>query len=278
MPDLIGQYTSDGWKELTSRYGGEDFDIRTGIFKTSRVFLGPWESRYQFVIDNILPRAEVVAGRLVYFPGASYPDFPRARAASIKIAGRGKASQQGSSRQISWERAEIEVMYDTSIIDGAPNSEEPEDVQIFSEEFSGGVDVLEIPGEGIVDANDNAVPEIGKFGKRIPTTTYTLTNYFVISPDFSLYEDKLGQINNISFIAPSVSKGPRTVLFDSYSARRQIMLSGARVWEVSKTFIFRPSDLKWDQVYNKDAEVTTVTRRGGGKLFEEGDIHRVLYS
>lgn len=277
MPEIIGQYTSSGWKELTSRFGGEDYDIRSGMFKTSRVFLGPWEDRYQFILDNILPRTEIVNNGLVYFPGASYPDFPRARAASIKISGRGKASQQGASRQISWERAEIEVMYDTSIIDATGNSEQPEDVQIFSEEFSGGVDILEIPGEGIINAaNDNAVPEIGQFGKRIPTTTYTLTNYFVISPSFNLYEEKLGEINNVSFIAPSVTKGPREVMFDSYSARRAIMLSGTRIWEVSKTFIFRK--IKWDQLYDKDGSLITVRRRGGGKLFDEGDIHRVLFS
>lgn len=276
MPELVGQYTSSGWKELTSRFGGEDFDIRTGIFKTSRVFLGPWEDRYQFVLNNILPRAEIINNGLVYFPGASYPDFPRARASSIKITGRGKASQQGTSRQISWERAEIEVMYDTNIIDATGNNEQPEDVQIFSEEFSGGVDVLEIPGEGIVDINDKAIPEIGKFGKRIPITNYTITNYFVINPNFNLYEDKLGQINNIAFTAPSVTKAPKTVLFDGYSARRQIMLSGIRSWEVSKTFIFRT--IEWDQVYNKEGQLTRALRQGGGKLFDEGDIHRVLFS
>lgn len=276
MPDIIGQYTDQGWKELTKQFGGEDFDVKTGIFKAKRCFLGPWDQRYNFILTNLIPRAEVVAGRLVYFPGAVYPDFPTARVTSIRIQGRGISAQEGNFRQISFERAEIEVNYDTSFINETGNPESPEDLQIYSESFSGGVDVLEIPGEAIVDPNDNAIPEIGKFAKRIPTTTYTLTSHFVLAPNFSLYEDKLGKINNVSFAAPSVTKGPKEVLFDSYSANRAIMLSGARTWEVSKTFIFRT--IEWDKMYNKDGELVRVTRRGGGKLFDEGDIHRVLFA
>lgn len=277
MPDIIGQYTDQGWKELTKPFGGEDFDTKTGVFKAKRCFLGPWANRFDFILQNLIPRAEIVNGRLVYFPGAVYPDFPTARVTSIKIKGRGKSAQEGNFRQISFQRAEIEVSYDSTFINETGGGPEPEDVQVFSEEFSAGVDVLEIPGEGIKnEEDDKAVPEIGKFAKRIPTTTYTFTKYFVASPDFNLYEDKLGEINNTTFSAPSVSKGPKTVIFDSWTGRRQIMLSGVRAWEISQTFIFRK--IKWDQVYNKEGKLITVKRRDGGKLFDEGDIHRVLYA
>lgn len=278
MPDIIGQYTDQGWKELTKQFGGEDFDVKTGIFKAKRCFLGPWDQRYNFILTNLIPRAEVVAGRLVYFPGAVYPDFPTARVTSIRIQGRGISAQEGNFRQISFERAEIEVNYDSSLINEAGSNEEnPEDVQIYSEQFSAGVDVLEIPGEGIVnEADDNAIPEIGKYAKRIPTTTYTFTKFFVASPNFNLYEDKLGEINNVTFSAPSVTKGPRTVIFDSWSANRAIMLSGVRMWEVTLTFIFRK--IKWNQVYNKEGSLITVKRRDGGKLFDEGNITSVLFS
>lgn len=275
MSTIVGQYTAIGWQELIKKSGDEEYDVRTGIFKAKRTFFGPWEDRFDFILENIIPRAEINDNQLIYYPGAVYPDFQTARATSIRITGHGKGAQEGTFRQVSYDWAQVEVNYDSSLQGESGSDPNDPDFQIITEEFSGSVDVLEIPGEGIVnEADGNAVPEIGKFGKRIPTTVYTYTKHFVINPNFSLYEDKLGEINNVSFVAPSVQKGPKTVLFDSYTGRRAIMLSGVRTWEISSTFLMRK--IKWDQMYNKEGDLITVRRRNGGKLFDEGDIHRVL--
>lgn len=286
MPITIPACNSNlpyGYKELYGS-GEEYFDFLVGGWKATRVFFGPWENRLDF-LDAIFYTVTQGSNAAIYVPGAVYPEIANLIPTNAKIQGKLDHSNEGALGQISYAAARIEIEYNSVIIT-TPGGEnpggeptDPETIPRFAQvSISGGIETLVVPGEELVDEDNNPLIDV-RAVRQIPFGTIKVTFFHVINPIFGYLEYYPGLVNSGPFTLPNgLTYGAATLLYDGYEAEKTFLLNQTTTWQVSLTFLSRPEQFTWNQVFNNKGNRVTAKFRGTNNNIYDSVNFGILYS
>lgn len=217
----FGEFTGAG----NDNSGEEVLNIVEGTGSHRRWFKGPWDTRYDFVEEELL----VAAGT---FP-ARHPDNPLLFIHVIRIKGLGESSWDDDNKKTTWERALVIAEYKTfegSTGGDDPDSGTPEDYakQKFVEESAdSNIELITIPGEEIKKESDGLKLHMkGPFHRPFITESINIKIPRVLNPPWYAYNYLAGRINDSAFITPSGRAFQvGTLRFDGFTSETKINLN-----------------------------------------------------
>lgn len=252
-----------GFTEFKDSITEEEFDWKAeGRAEFQRVFDGPWENRYRFIFDHIMPLVFEANGVQMFNSAAVFPFYPAARAYNAKISAKLVCSGKDEDNVIKHRLARITVLYglpvfvDESGGGGGGNNDRlwveetveseteihPLTARHFSSAYNqssgsrhpsadqgGGADILSKP-----------LTEAGKIPYRIVRFVYKLKLPIVFFPRWADIDYCLNGVNRAPFITPSgLYAPPGTLRYDGISSvTKRELQTAALAWTMEHKFTY----------------------------------------
>lgn len=244
----------------------ESIDISNGTIKAKRKFRGPWDDRFQF-LAGFIPTISPLNGSSFSYDLYTYPDIPSCVVQSAQITGKLVPNKLGTEEQISYDKAEITVDYQTDgrnifLTGGATggNPPSPDDVPVTSTAYSvkSVVELIKFDGKNVQRNDGVKQHDKGSYNYRLVTTEIDVTYFDTTSPDFTSAFDNVGCLNTATigledmlFYLPFFSQS--TLRYDGIVGNTKLHLrsivagtSPILVWEVTHKLVY--NRLGWDRI------------------------------
>lgn len=286
-----------GFKEFVKDDAGrEEFDLIQGQGNATRIFIGPWESRMDFLAAAVFPTvSDDESHTIVYGPLGKYPDIPTWIATKAINQGIAVPSESGADSQISFEKVKITVIYSTVPFESGGGGSPDEDSPVFlSEEFDTTIEEITFPktnfivkerrrivnpdyvsGDGTIpqyiwedvpNSPLGSVTEIPAVKILVPITNYKITQHFLTKPRWGVISACLqANLNDRTFVTPSGLRAQRdSILYQGPAGAIEYTFEGSKGWSVTHAFSYKPHG--WNRVHTLVHHTTTLP-------LEDGDSH-----
>jgi hypothetical protein len=244
---------NDNWFGFGEGKGSlkEGYDFYQGTIEATRIFIGPWANRFDFIRYKLL--AEVAPGEAgannSITPPNAYPDVPAATAYKCDVEGISTFTQTESEPyQGQYKYAKLTVHYKIFPF-GLPGGSTEINAAFIEENIESTAELIPIPYSfTIVDSSPGfkqaGLPaplkgkNEGKFNKVIVIKHYKLTIPIVIEPDFYALNAMAGKVNSEYIQLPSgYIVPPETFRFDGETAVSKREISQGRLaWTITLGF------------------------------------------
>ncbi len=260
--------------------GEENYDVEQGTIDATRIFIGPWENRLDFIKTYLLSIPTATEdGDTIHLPPNTYPIASGAIATRVHVKGFSTTDNQLDAGKfedrtfIKHELVRLTVGYKVPQgIDGANYAENTEEVFdrdhfYIEERIDTTTEIVEFRASDFVDANDNVVDIGGTkvFNKTITLVHIQISMPILLNPDWNRYILGLGHINQFfgdfggaagEVIFPSGLKCPNsTLLYDGLNGITKYEMGDQRIgWSFTLNFVFK--SLPWTY----ELEIDKVTQ------------------
>jgi len=258
----------------------ESYDLANGKITVTRRVFGNWNLRIQFLKEFFLLTPEQGGLGNIYKSGASYPDIPECFAVRAELVGRGESSLNPVNGQIQWERAAIDLIYETSPQTQDDGSGEDDDLaksNWLTESVSTSQEFLHVDGRNIVAADDGEQQgENGPFDILNVLLNLELHQEHIPVPPWQSIFNTLGKVNKNVFISPQLLIFPKeTLRYDGPTGMTKInLVDGEIIWDITHHYV--GNRLNWNKKINDAGQFEAMELKGGRKLFEEGNLYGPL--
>ncbi len=255
--------------------GEENYDVEQGTINATRIFLGPWENRLDFIKTYLLSIPTATEdGDTIHLPPNTYPIASGAIATRVHVKGFSTTDNQLDAGKfkdrtfIKHELVRLTVGYKVPAgIDGANYAENTEEVFdrdhfYIEERIDTTTEIVEFRASDFVDNAGNVV-DIG--GTKVINKTITLVHIqismpILLNPDWNRYILGLGHINwgfgdggvsNVIF--PSGIKfGTATLLYDGINGITKYEMGDQKIgWSFTLNFTFRALPWWYELIIDK---------------------------
>lgn len=239
----------------------EAYDMEQGTIDATRVFIGPWENRTEFIKTYLISvPVETTDGDTIHLPPDTYPEAIKSVAFKVDVEGmltvdNNTSVGDDSLNLISYKFAKVTVSYHLPQgIDGDSYANGTEDVfnrpQWYVEErIDSTTETVEFKSSEFLDEDDNVIDNKGMLviNKTITLVNYQVTLPFIINPDWNRFLLTAGLVNNDQFIGPSgISLPAGTVRYDGINGITKWGM-GIQLIGWSFTFNFAFNVLYWNK-------------------------------
>jgi hypothetical protein len=227
-------------------------------------------------IADLAASVAFLQGTVIYYPasgrqqqygGDRFPGMPMMTVQAIDVSLKGKAQNsdwQTEGPLCSTVQFEIEYGIPEYSEDTDDASDQPKDELYLTQSVNVSSEILTIKTKTSTGA-------VVTQTVRMPQIAYHLTFERYARPDWTVFEEAVGKINETEFLGRGVGQ----VLFDDMRANRKVSLLGPRFWKVDVVFVVRRQD--WNETLNPNTlEWETVTARSGTeKPFKYYDLENI---
>ncbi len=289
---------NDLWFGFGERKGScnENYDFYDGTIEATRLFIGPWENRIDFIKSKVM--AEITPGEnnnQSIIPPNSYPDNPAATAYKADVKGIFVDGQNEEDQfQITYKYAAITVHYKIFPF-GLPGGGTV-DVEFIQETVEATSELIPIPynfdvfddspGYKLAGVTKLKGHRDGKLNKVITILHYKLTIPIVVEPDFEILGAYSGRVNgDYRFLLPSgYIADTDTMRYDGFSSVSRREISHNRLaWSITLNFAFYvggwntlPTPVLTDPD-DPDSDVIMINAPIDPPLYESADLNKLLY-
>lgn len=276
-----------GYKEKKGS-GPESYNVIEGSFQATRIFIGPWSRRHEFIFDYLLEFDGVD-----FFP-RQYDAAPLAYVEEIEIEGLVGGADANEENFIEYDYAVITVTYRNKRAT-PPNKQQQQSDQerwinsvFLEEELDSDISIfLGERTEFRDEEGGNPLDVVVPVQLPVITATIVVTNTFVVRPYWLEMGALAGSINERAFIFPSGFVAPKNTLrYDGPFGQTKVnVVTGGGIndqeeyplpiWSISQRFSFDKHG--HNTVIEENGDFKKIQKADGKPMFDEGNFWAIFY-